>query len=75
WDIAREMMPASRPNAKISWLQKIFMAVTFAEAGLDREALLFLDEHTVPQAKNSFLDVVGLSGVRVTYGLLPAEIS
>lgn len=74
WDTAREMMPVSRPNSKISWLQRIFMAVAFAEEGLHQEALHFLDGHSVQHIRNSFLDTIGLSGVRVTYGLLPAEV-
>lgn len=74
WDTARAMMPSSRRKNKISWLQKMFMAVTFAEAGLHGEALRLIDSR---QQENhyteGFLDAVGLRGVRVTYGVLAAE--
>lgn len=75
WDTAREMMPISRANSKISRLQKIFMAVTFAEEGLHQEARHILDgRSSVPHVKICFLDTVGLGGVQVTFGLMPAEV-
>lgn len=73
WDTALEMMPVLRPAPKISWLQKMFMAVTFAEAGLHDDALQLMEARQVLVTGNDFLDVVGLRGVRVTYGILSAE--
>ena len=74
WDTARAMIPSTRRTDKISRLQKIFMAVAYAEAGLHAEALRLIN--TCQQKSHvveGFLDAVGLRGVRVTYGVLAAE--
>ncbi|MBU0484486.1 MAG: hypothetical protein KKB30_08230 [Proteobacteria bacterium] len=74
WDTAREMVPESANNREISWLQKIFMAVSFAEAGMPEEALRITEN---PQISNRFSDdfmaTIGLRGIRMTYGVLAIE--
>lgn len=74
WDTARDMMPASGPKNEISLLQKIFMAVAFAEAGLHDVALHLIDnqQHDHHYAED-FLEAVGLRGVRVTYAVITLE--
>ena len=54
---------------------KIFAAVTYAEAGCPETALEFLKKKTGSpkvQSLGSFLESVGLQGVRVRYGLVMA---
>jgi len=68
WDTAREMAPESELNAKLTWFDKIFMAVAFAEAGLPDEAVRMTEFKAAPRVKASILDELGLSGVRMTYG-------
>lgn len=77
WEIAREMMPATQTTKETDWLQKMFMAITFAEAGLHQDALHCLegDHHHHRPGRNNFLDAVGLRGVRVTYGILSTEVA
>lgn len=75
WETAREMMPLPRQEKKIGWLQRMFMAITFAEAGMHEEALRLTDEgQPIVQEPGNFLDAVGLRGVRVTYGVLAVEL-
>lgn len=72
WETAREMMPPTAPRNKFfELLEKTFMAVAFAEEGMRDEALCHINapRPTIRRAGN-FLDSVGLSGVRVTYGIL-----
>lgn len=70
WDAAREMIPETQLSREPSWLNRIFMAVTFAEAGLQREAVGFLDP--VPAGRRnlgaSLAEELGLKGVRLMYG-------
>lgn len=75
WDTARQMMPTSRTSNRIGWLHRIFVAVTFAEVGLHEEALRIVDN---PQPRgdlaDGFVEAIGLRGVRMTCGVLAAEL-
>ncbi|MFH1243556.1 MAG: hypothetical protein V1689_14525 [Pseudomonadota bacterium] len=57
------------------WLKRIerdFAAVAFAEAGCPEMAKEFLGKRLAPkrhQSLETFLETVGLSNVRVSYGL------
>lgn len=73
WETARAMMPAPRQQDAPGWLQKNFIAIAFAEAGLHDEALRLLAGKEQGHRNSGFLAVVGLHGVRVTYGVLIAE--
>ena len=70
WNTAREMAPGIELSRKPTWLNTIFMAVTFAESGLQEDALRFL-EPTV-HGNRGFNAVIaknlGLQGVQVMYG-------
>lgn len=71
WQTAQEMIPDSGSNKEISWLEKIFMAVSFAEAGLPEEALRITAKLQPPT--ENFMTTIGLGGVRMTYGVLVLE--
>ena len=54
-------------------IRKIFVAITYAEAGCHDMALEFLGKDTVKSSEHSletFLNTVGLKGVRISYGLV-----
>ena len=75
FDTARQMMPVpSKRKTELSWFDKTFMSVTFAEAGLPEEAL---DIINVNQAENhgsvDFLEAIGLKGINLKYAILPIE--
>jgi hypothetical protein len=42
WDTAREMAPVTELSRDPTWLNRIFMAITFAESGLHDEAIRFM---------------------------------
>ena len=74
WETAREMTPAIQVNKKISWISKIFMAVTFAENDMRDEALRCLEATSVSsQQYDDFMNTVGLAGIRMTYGILAVD--
>lgn len=72
WETAREMMPPPAPRNKLlALLEKTFMAVAFAEESLHDEAKYLVGKtNKATNRAGSFLDSVGLRGVRVTYGVL-----
>ncbi len=54
-------------------LERVFNAITFAEAGCPEMAMESLKKEPVQTGKQSFetfLDAVGLKGVQFTYGLI-----
>jgi len=70
WDTAKEMAPEPHMSREPSWLNKVFMAITFAESGLRDEALHFLEP--VPTRNRGFnsatLNDLGLKGIQLAYG-------
>ena len=68
WDTARSLMPPVKPF-KLSRLLDYFTAVAYAEEGMADEALRIID--AAPRNPRGFLDIVGLSEVRVTYAHIP----
>ena len=70
WDTARKMTPVSELSRELTWVDRIFMAVTFAERGLHDEAMPFLN----PAGRgnrgfnSAIADNLGLKGVRLIYG-------
>ena len=69
WDTARSMMPTKKRSG-IERLFDYFTAVAYAEEGMVDEALRLIDAK--PREPRGFLDVVGLSQIRVTYAHIPA---
>ena len=70
WDTARKMTPDTELSQEPTWLNKIFMAITFAESGLHTEAVRFLIP--VPVRNRGFnatlAEELGLKGVQLMYG-------
>ena len=70
WDTARELTPETELSREPTWLNKVFMAVTFAESGLYDEAVRYLGPAVF--GKNDFNGELaanlGLKGVRLMYG-------
>jgi hypothetical protein len=70
WDTAREMLPERKLSRELSWLNRVFMAITFAEANLQKEAVGFMAP--VGGRRSDFNAVIyenlGLKGVQVIYG-------
>ena len=48
WETAREMTPDPGPRTTTDWLERIFIAVAFAEEGLHDEALQIATGNKVP---------------------------
>lgn len=70
WDTARELMPASEANRQVSWLERQFAAVAFAEADLQMAAVE-VAEGSGPAARTPGLDVLaecGLRGIYLSFG-------
>lgn len=74
WDTAREMIPDVKPNRELTWMNKIFMAVTFAESGLHTEALQLMEQDSRRNefSSNAF-EGLGLEGVRLVFGTVRLE--
>ena len=70
WNTAREMAPDTELSRAPTWLNKIFMAITFAESGLADEALKFMRPGQVgDRGYNSrILEDIGLKGIQLAYG-------
>ncbi|MBI5556730.1 MAG: hypothetical protein HY885_03770 [Deltaproteobacteria bacterium] len=79
WETAREMIPQEMANRKVSWFFRMAAAVAFAESGMQDEAVRMseTDSYVSPASrrKGDFLDTVGLSGIRMTYGVVAVELS
>ena len=75
FDTARQMMPISHPREnRLSQLDKVFMSVTFAEAGLHEEALNILNVKLTENHQSvDFLEAIGLKGMNLKYAVLPIE--
>ncbi len=72
WEMARTFMPQKKIGF-FAWLEKIFMAVAFAEAGLHEEALRLAGDEQLSPGKathDNFIRALGLGGVRIMYGRL-----
>jgi len=70
WDTARNMAPAIELSREPTWLNRIFMAVTFAESGLHDEAIHFLGPASGRNRgfNSAIAEDWGLHGVRLMYG-------
>ena len=70
WDTAREMIPATKLSREPTLMNKIFMAVTFAESGLHDEAIRLMG----PAARgnrgfnSTVAEDLGLHGIKLMYG-------
>ncbi|TAN41646.1 MAG: hypothetical protein EPN22_14255 [Nitrospirae bacterium] len=75
FETARQMMPTPKKgNNQLTWFDRIFMSVTFAEAGLPEEAVEIMNLKPVKNYGSSdFLETIGLKGIRITYGTMPIE--
>jgi hypothetical protein len=77
WETARSFMPKSRRNPFLAWFENICMAVTFAEEGMQDEAvrLMAAKESEAYRRSVNFLELCGLGNVSCTYGVLsPARL-
>jgi hypothetical protein len=70
WNTAKEMTPALELSRGTTWLDRIFMAVTFAEYGLHDQALGLLKPAKVRNRgfNAALADDLGLRGIRLMYG-------
>ena len=70
WDTAKRMAPEKELSREPSILNKIFMAVTFAEAGLQREAVRIMEpkRHGNRGFNSVLAEELGLKGVKLMYG-------
>jgi hypothetical protein len=70
WDTAREMTPDLELSREQTWLDRIFTAITFAEAGLHTHAIHCLNPAgRENRGFNSVLaENLGLQGVQLLYG-------
>lgn len=70
WDTARKLIPENILSNKMTWLDRVFAAVTFAEAGLQNEAVRILTP-TADRGRKMHTfnpEDLGLKGVRLLYG-------
>ncbi|MFC1843725.1 hypothetical protein ACFLZ5_02940 [Thermodesulfobacteriota bacterium] len=72
WDTAKEMTPVTKLSREPSLLNRIFMAVTFAESGIQDEAIRLMGPKTVRNRgfNSAISNDLGLHGVRLTYGTI-----
>ena len=70
WDTAREMTPVTELSREPTWLNKIFMAITFAESGFHDEAVRFMGPAAAGNRgfNSSIAEDLGLQGIRLVYG-------
>lgn len=73
WETARAMIPDARPNKVLGYLEKVFMAVAFAEEGMPEEAHRIMDSRARLRGMGDFLDAIGLRDVPVTYAVLSSR--
>ena len=70
WDTAKKMAPDTKPSNEVTWLNRIFMAVTFAESGLHSDAIRLMG----PAARgnrgfnSAIAQDLGLPGIKLMYG-------
>ncbi|MHB8791690.1 MAG: hypothetical protein ACYDBT_17645 [Desulfobulbaceae bacterium] len=78
WETARSFMPITRRSPVLAWFQSMCMAVTFAENGMQDEAVRIITEKEsrIPGLSVNFLELCGLGNVNCTYGVLsPVKLS
>ena len=70
WDTAREMTPFAELSQEPTLLNRIFVAITFAESGLRNEAIRFLEPvgYRNRGFNSTIAEDLGLPGVRLMYG-------
>jgi hypothetical protein len=70
WDTAREMTPVTELSREPTWLNRIFMAITFAESGLHDEAIRFMGPAAGGNRgfNSAIAEDLGLHGIRLVYG-------
>lgn len=70
WDVAREITPELEPSRELTWLNRAFTAVTFAESGLHRDAIRYLEPtvHVNRGFNAAIAENLGLKGVQLMYG-------
>ena len=77
WETARQMMPPAikKPDARrLSWFERTFMAVAFAEEGLHDEAIEIMKTQKVAgHVSDDVMETLGLNGIRLTYGVVSME--
>ena len=70
WDTAQEMTPCTELSREPTLLDRIFVAITFAESGLRNDAIRFLEP--VRQRNRGFNATIakdlGLPGIQMMYG-------
>ena len=71
WETAITMTPLPTKSKWAEFFEQTFMAVAFAEEGMNEEAqrLVGMKQQPSKRIKN-FLDSIGLRDVRMTYGSL-----
>jgi hypothetical protein len=71
WETARQMSPVCAQKSIISQFDQTFMATAFAEEGLYDEAVRIAEDVDCQTAAiDTFLQSLGLDGVRTTYLVL-----
>lgn len=72
WETARSYMPVSRRNKLLAWLENLCVAVTFAEEGMQDEAvrIMVAKERESIRRPVDFMELCGMGKVNCTYGLL-----
>ncbi len=76
WDTAREMIPEGNVQSnEVGWLQRIFVAITFAEADMAEEAVAMMYPETAPVGRRqvSFEEELGLKGAYITLGVVALD--
>ena len=70
WATANEIAPVTQLSREPNFLNRIFMAVTFAESGIQDEAIRLMGPKTVRNRgfNSAIANDLGLHGVRLTYG-------
>ena len=70
WDTAREMTPVTELSREPTWLNRIFMAITFAESGLHNEAIRLMGPAAAGNRgfNSAIAEELGLQGIRLVYG-------
>jgi hypothetical protein len=70
WDTAREMTPDIELSREPNWLNRLFIAITYAESGLQDEAVRFMEPVRVKSRSYSsaITKDLGLKGVQLMYG-------
>jgi len=70
WDTAKKIAPVTKLSKEPTLLNKIFMAVIFAEAGVYDEAIRLMGPKTERNRgfNSAVAEDLGLHGIRLTYG-------